>query len=1506
MISNASIQLPRTIIPLITLIMAATLTILGQQSSPDAPRQLSPGQTLERELTGAEIHSYTFALAPDEFTQFKVEQKGVDVILTLLDARGNVLSTMDSPNGKQGPETLSLVAMESGSFLLKVSGLDINSEKGNYSIEHVIRRKATEKDLRRVQVERQFVEAVSLMSAGDPSQKAGDKMTEVLKGWQELHDTFMAEMTSQELLKIKPSRALLEGQALANKGTPESLRESLLKFESARSMYREIKSVEGEAYSLNWMANAHNQLGEAAIALENANYAIQLFKTFGDKSGETYALMQRAIAYLALKENQRALSELDEAFSLASIINNKSFQAEALGLKGRVYMAQNEPQHAIPTLTEALSLAQAVDNKGDELAILGGLAGAYFVSADYPKAIDLLHVALPLARTMGDKRSEALILALMGTAYSVTNNHKQAVAYLSEALPIARTSGNKSAEALALTFLSNSYGELGEPQKAREYIAQALLAAPAADDKTVEPLALLFAGKIDYFDGQFQTAMGHLTQALHILEKTDDNANTALVMVLIGAVHADLGEPQKALEYLEQALPLSKNSGNSSTEALNLNFLGVAQLGLNDLQKALDYSNEALAMARAHDDKTNQIVALRQLGAVTFLQGDPKKALAYLTEGLPLARTAGDSTNQAIFLNLIGTVYVGFGDQDVALEYLDQAAPLAKVTGNRLIQALNLNLKGTALIALAEHEQAESLFKEALALASAGDDKTNKVLALAHLAEMEFERGEPGKATAYVNLALPIASRVSERTTEILLLVLQGGISSGLGDHQRGLESLNQALKLARQFGFKRQEALTLTIMGKVYISTRNIPAANQSLEQALDLWRTLGDRRFEGVTLNNLGLANSTTGIFLLPGDQRKALEYFNQARSLSQAVKDKVNEATILNNIGFVYLMSGENDKALESLEEGLRIANAVDFKSGQAMLLSNCMVAWDRLGNGQLATFYGKQSVNAYQQVRRNSEGLETSVQKSYLRSVEDSYRYLGNVLIKEGRLPEAQAVLELLKDEEFAGAVRRGSAGDVIPYSKAESGALETINRLAEIGREYEKLLRQKQLDADGERRKNELHDELVSANAEYQKALKTLSTVAKDSESYQAVVLEAKGFRAVLANLNEHGAASAALYTVIVKDDAAKLRTGWVILVTPSILKAYPIDVTELEQTVAAFREAASNATYDPLPFAQKLYKMIFLTTSEKQKSTLAADLDSYFQGQNNRTLMWSLDGVLRYVPMAALHDGKHYLVESYRNVVFNTRSKEWLTAEVKSKWSALGLGVSERRVEAGITFRALFSADQELKKIIRNQESPQGILPGVIKQNESFTRDSMIGQLSNNFPVVHISSHFSYQPADFEQSFLLLGQGHWSVQEMRNEPSLFAKVDLVTLSACDTAVGQANGKDAEGFAVVAQELGAKAVIASLWSVDDVGTQVLMPLFYRLRETGLTKAEAFQRAQLTLLRGDLKEAPGAAANSVQLTENHAAELGLTKYVRDPQKPFAHPYYWAPFILIGNWQ
>jgi len=335
----------------------------------------------------------------------------------------------------------------------------------------------------------------------------------------------------------------------------------------------------------------------------------------------------------------------------------------------------------------------------------------------------------------------------------------------------------------------------------------------------------------------------------------------------------------------------------------------------------------------------------------------------------------------------------------------------------------------------------------------------------------------------------------------------------------------------------------------------------------------------------------------------------------------------------------------------------------------------------------------------------------------------------------------------------------------------------------------------------------------------------------------------------------------------------------VVLITPEVQQAFESAVNRdtLNRLVLNLREALQNPLRDPRPASQALYRV------------LLSPLEQALEGAKAQTLMWSLDGALRYVPIAALHDGERYVAERYRTVIFTPASHARLKDPVTPAWRALGLGVSK----AHAPFSALPAVPDELRAVI-HEGSPaaSGVLPGVIRLDERFTLDGMTSALRERFPVVHIASHFQFRPGRDADSFLLLGDGQQlTVSAMRTLPGIFSGVELLTLSACDTASGgiSADGREVEAFGVVAQRQGAKAVLATLWAVDDRSTSELMRVFYRERQLGMTKADALQRAQLTLLH-----------NAADANDNSADNGSRTS------RTFAHPYYWAPFVLIGNWK
>jgi CHAT domain-containing protein len=377
----------------------------------------------------------------------------------------------------------------------------------------------------------------------------------------------------------------------------------------------------------------------------------------------------------------------------------------------------------------------------------------------------------------------------------------------------------------------------------------------------------------------------------------------------------------------------------------------------------------------------------------------------------------------------------------------------------------------------------------------------------------------------------------------------------------------------------------------------------------------------------------------------------------------------------------------------------------------------------------------------------------------------------------------------------------------------------------------------------------------------------------------------------MAKLRELGKDTVAVYAVVTP---SKIH---LLLVTADIRKAadFAIRQEDLNHRIEQFRSVLQNPRVDPRPMAREFYQMLV--------APIARDLER----AGARTILWSLDDKLRYVPMAALFDGESYLVERYRSVVYTPAGRSSLADPRRTTWTALGVGVSH----ATAGFSPLPAVTHELESIIRSGQG-DGVLDGKILLDDRFTKDAFLSGLRHETPVVHIASHFQLNPGNDNDSFLLMGDGsQMTLGEVRTAGDLFRDVDLLTLSACSTALASthADGTEIEGFGVLAERQGAKAVVAGLWSVADASTSEFMRTFYEaMVRSRDDKAEALRQSQLTLLYG-----PEAAAKLTQASGGSPRARGAhlvqsagpaQPYTPPPGAPWAHPYFWAPFILIGN--
>ena len=297
---------------------------------------------------------------------------------------------------------------------------------------------------------------------------------------------------------------------------------------------------------------------------------------------------------------------------------------------------------------------------------------------------------------------------------------------------------------------------------------------------------------------------------------------------------------------------------------------------------------------------------------------------------------------------------------------------------------------------------------------------------------------------------------------------------------------------------------------------------------------------------------------------------------------------------------------------------------------------------------------------------------------------------------------------------------------------------------------------------------------------------------------------------------------------------------------------------EIENKVSSLRNALRQDNTFEIAFPQlkEMYDLIIRPEAEDLKAS------------GVKTLVFVLDGVLRNIPMAALHDGEKYLVEDYSIAL--TPGLQLLAPQSLQQQPLLALvgGLSESREG----FQALPHVRKEVQKV-------ESTVPSQVLFNKQFTNPAFQNKVSNvPFPIVHLATHGKFG-STAEETFIVTWDGKVNVNELSAslktaELSQDNSLELLVLSACETAAG--DDRSALGLAGVAVRSGARSTLATLWQVSDESSTALMSAFYeqlvKAKQTGISKAEALRHAQIDMLKNS---------------------------------EYNSPYYWAAYVLLGNW-
>lgn len=870
--------------------------------------------------------------------------------------------------------------------------------------------------------------------------------------------------------------------------------------------------------------------------------------------------------------------------------------------------------------------------------------------------------------------------------------------------------------------------------------------------------------------------------------------------------------------------------------------------------------------------KQGSLLALAFVAFLAIVAGTPG-AIGSSPSIAPSGQPAGDPVLQ---LEDRGRVFYDAGQFSAAATSWQNSALQFASRGDSLSQAGSLNYLSMALLELGRLEDARAAVEEAIRLLR--------------------ERSEESAATGSEAL---LAQALNN----------QGRILLGLGDAEAALTTWRAAAQTYEsleddvgRLGAIVNQAIALQNLGLYRRAQTTLESANQELA-------ALSDSRLKAVGLRNLGMAMQVAG------DLSESQRVLEQSLALSQTLNAPSDVSATLTALG-------NTARSLQNFEQALRFYQraaqaAVDFpiaaifpQLNEFNLLVE-LQRWDKAGL-KAQTLQGaiRQLAPSRSQVYAAVNWADSTLQ--IRRHFQAFVGELAESVSPTSIVPDTQEIADILSlavqtarhiNDAKAEAYALGQLGTLYADGKQWSEALiltqkalAIADRLhaSEVAWKWQVQLG-KVLQTQGNsqqaiisyteavRTLSQLRQDLAAMNPDLQfsfrdkvepvyrelvglllesptpshldRARETMEALnlAELDNFFREACLSAKPVR--VDGVDPH---AAAIYPIILNDPTARRVRLEVILSLPGKPLSHIqtlVPQAEFDTAIAQFRQSLS------LSFPKRERLALYQTLYD----WLIRPLEPQLEGQRIETLVFILDGSLRNLPMSVLYDGQRYLIEKY--AVALTPGLQLLEPRPleDNQLQAFVGGISKSRQG----FPALPEVQSEIDRIGEEITSR-------VKLDGDFTTEAVKSALADNpSSILHFATHGQFS-SNAKDTFILTWDGRINVSELgsllgsRDETQSRA-IELLVLSACQTARGDTRA--VLGLAGFAVKSGARSTLATLWSVRDESTAALMAQFYRqLALAKIAKSQALRQAQLTLLQ-------------------------------DSQ--YNHPFYWAPFVLVGNW-
>ena len=935
----------------------------------------------------------------------------------------------------------------------------------------------------------------------------------------------------------------------------------------------------------------------------------------------------------------------------------------------------------------------------------------------------------------------------------------------------------------------------------------------------------------------------------------------------------------KALPVFERLGSELGQSARLHDQAAVLHYIGECHWRLGNFREARDHLDRALALERRTGDREGEGKTLNVLGLLAWDQGEYDEAIDRFTRARTVARNIGDKKLEGASLNNLSLVYDELGDYDVSLKQYQQVLELYReVDFPRGVGDTLGNIGGVHLL-LGQFRDALGYYQQALAISERLDSKPSMSQDNGNIALCLLGLGETDDALKHFERAIDLAKQAGMRQDEAYWMRQMGNGLMRQGRYDRGLASHRAALTVYEDLGAQPELAEALHDTGDLYLLLGDPDSAEQSFTRALALSHEVGLSR--GITLNLTALGDiqfrrknfdGAARLYQQARDRASAsgerhlqtqsllrlAEVHREQLRLPQAETEADQALTVARETGArpveadALLSRAETRRRLERLPEALNDFAAAESALGTPRdpdllwrILLGRARAEESSGNTKAALTSLVAAVTVIEEVRDQLQ--EPRFRAGFVEDKYEVYVELVRLQLQLGLTADAFSTAERLRARNFADQL--GGRSPLLLTDADRRKETQLQERIRQLRRA---LVDEDDTSApaQSQRARHRFSEELLRAEREYQAFL--------DDRAAAPSASRPADLRSSAANLQGLLQEDEALVEYVVGSD--RLMT---FIVTASGITASvtPMPREDLNARIALLRD-----------LVQRPGDERWLKPASSLSAVLLQPLQGVAEQREIRRLYVVPHGVLNSLPFAILPiqgaRSRALLIDRYAVAYLPAAAALRRDTRVASApQSLLAMAPARSRLRY---------APDEARSIDTLFQPHSRLLVG------AGATESQFKKLVGGFSVVHLATHGVFNKANPLLSGLELeadaqDDGLLQVHEVLD---LRLRANLVTLSACETALGSGYfsdfpaGDEFVGMTRAFLTAGTTSVLATLWDVDDRASLTVMRQFYeRLKQSadGTGAATALAEAQ--------------------------RQLRASSHLR-------HPYYWAPFVMVGS--